>query len=84
MQWQEAPSCKCFGDVPTSLRLYGELEQDTECLGTYLLAPQRIANGKPVWQHATADRWIAVGSDGNWRVQEGKGVDVEDAGFMRL
>jgi hypothetical protein len=82
--WQEAPSCKCVGDVPTSLSLCGELEHKTECLGTYLLAPQRIANGKPVWKHATEDKWIAVGSDGNWFVQEGKGVDVEDAGFMRL
>ena len=84
IKWQEALSCKCFGDVPTSLSLCGELEHKTECLGTYLLGPQRIANGKPVWKHATADKWIAVGSDGNWFVQEGKDVDFKDAGFMRL
>ena len=82
--WLVPPSCKCFGDVPTSLSLCGELEYMTTCLGTYLLAPQRTANGMPVWKHASEDRWIAVGSDGKWMVQEGKGVDIKDAGFMRL
>ena len=62
--WQKAPSCKCFGDVPTSMSLCGELKHMTPCLGTYLLAPQRTAYGKPVWKHASADRWIAWASDG--------------------
>jgi hypothetical protein len=44
--------------VPTTLRLYGELKHMTECLGTYLLAPQRTAHGKPVWEHETEDRLI--------------------------
>ncbi|KOO34664.1 hypothetical protein Ctob_015775 [Chrysochromulina tobinii] len=83
--WQKAPSCKCFGDVPTSMSLCGELEHwPPECLGTYLLAPQRTANRKPVWKHATEDRWIACISTGIWKVQEGVDVGVKDAGFMTL
>ena len=70
-QWLKAPTCKCFGDVPTSMSLCGELKHKTECLGTYLLAPQRTAQGKPVWKHATKDRWIAWASVGKWMVQEG-------------
>ena len=83
-QWVKAPTCKCFGDVPTSLSLCGELKHKTECLGTYLLAPQRTVYGKPVWKHATADRWIACISTGIWKVQEGVDVGVKDAGFMKL
>ena len=82
--WQKAPSCKCFGDVPTSMSLCGELKRMTTCLGTYLLAPQRTANRKPVWKHATEDRWIACISTGIWKVQEGVDVGVKDAGFMTL
>ena len=71
-------------DVPTSMSLCGELKHKTECLGTYLLAPQRTVYGKPVWKHATADRWIACISTGIWKVQEGVDVGVKDAGFMKL
>ena len=45
-------------DVPTSMSLCGELKHQTTCLGTYLLAPQRTAHGKPVWEHETEDRLI--------------------------
>ena len=71
-------------DVPTSLSLCGELDHKTECLGTYLLAPQRTAHGKPVWKHATEDRWIACISTGIWKVQEGVDVGVNALGFMKL
>ena len=83
--WQKAPSCKCFGDVPTSMSLCGELKHlSPECLGTYLLAPQRIAHGKPVWKHTTEEKWIACISTGIWKVQEGVDVGVNAAGFMTL
>ena len=82
--WVKAPSCKCFGDVPTSMSLCGELEHKTACLGTYMLAPHRTANGKPVWKHASEDRWIACISTGIWKVQEGVAVGVNTLGFLKL
>jgi hypothetical protein len=83
-EWVKATPCKCFGDVPTSLSLYGELEHHTECLGTYLLAPQRTAHGKPVWKHEMEDRWIAWASAGKWMVQPGANVGVDGAAYMQL
>ena len=82
--WQKAPSCKCFGDVPTSMSLCGELKHMTTCPGTYMLAPQRTAHGKPVWKHASVDRWIAWASDGKWMIQEGADVGVNGSAFMIL
>ena len=69
---------------PTSMSLCGELKHMTTCPGTYMLAPQRIAHGKPVWKHASVDRWIAWASDGKWKVQEGVDVGVNALGFMKL
>ena len=84
-EWQKAPSCKCFGDVPTSLSLCGELERMASCLGTYLLEPQLTAHGKPVWKLATGDRWIAWASDGKWMVQYcEEDVGVNNKAFMQL
>jgi hypothetical protein len=83
-QWVKAPTCKCFGDVPTSMSLCGELKHQTTCLGTYLLAPQRTAHGKPVWKHASEDRWIALGSHGIWVVQQGANVGVDAVCYMLL
>jgi len=84
-QWVKAPTCKCFQNAPTSMSLCGDLEVKTECLGTYFLAPQRTAHGKPVWKHATEDRWIAWASDGKWKVQPGVHVGgVNALGFMKL
>jgi hypothetical protein len=83
-EWVKAPSCKCFGDVPTSMSLCGELKIQTACLGTYMLAPQRTAHGKPVWKHATEDRWIAWASNGKWMVQPGANVGVKVSGYMLL
>ena len=56
----------------------------TTCPDTYMLAPQRIAHGKPVWKHASVDRWIAWASDGKWMIQEGADVGVNGSAFMIL
>jgi hypothetical protein len=71
-------------DVPTSMSLCGELKIQTACLGTYMLAPQRTAHGKPVWKHATEDRWIAWASAGKWSVQPGANVGVDAISYMLL
>ena len=42
---------------PATLGLSGALEEHTACLGVYWLVPGREANGRPVWKHASADRW---------------------------
>jgi hypothetical protein len=85
-QWVKAPpTFKCFGDVPTSLSLCGELKTFTACLGTYLLAPQRTAYGQPVCKHVTADRWIALASAERWIVQFSEDhVGVNNIAFMQL
>jgi serine/threonine protein kinase len=77
-------STSAHSSVPTSLRLCGELKHMTACLGTYLLAPQRTAHGKPLWKHATEDRWIAWATVGKWAVQPGANVGVDAICYMLL
>ena len=44
---------------PTSLVLSGELKDQESCLGVYTLVEDFSANGCPVWQHSSRDRYIA-------------------------
>lgn len=70
-------------DFPPTLVLSGKSKHQHECLGMYSRV-ERKANGRPVWKHASFDRWIAKGSDAYWRVQEEKDVGVRNAGWMQL
>jgi len=77
-----ALACVVVGnDAPLNLFLSGELEHQRNCFGVYSLVDGEVY-GRPVWKHASKNRWIAKGSDGQWYVQEEEDVGVDDFGFM--
>ena len=69
--------CTAKFEAPAVLRLSGSLQHQKECLGEYTLT-ERVAYGRPVWKHASEDRWIARHSDGDWCVQYGERVGKEE------
>ena len=52
----------------------GALTHNVSCLGVYSLVEERRANGRPVWKHGQADRWLARTRDGDWGVQQEKNL----------
>lgn len=61
---------ECVADPPRSLELVGDLQDRKQCLGKYVLVPDRRVHGYPVWKQTRVDRWIAkAGGDLGWVVQ---------------
>ena len=65
--WQEPT-------LPVRLIFSGALTHNVSCLGVYSLVEERRANGRPVWKHGQADRWLARTRDGDWGVQQEKNL----------
>ena len=74
-----SPSLACTAkvEVPPKLRLTGTLEYQKNCLGEYALTERQVC-GRPVWKHASEDRYVAKSSNGNWVVVK-KGEDAHNA-----
>lgn len=58
------------------------------CHGRYALEAGREAFSKPVWKHASRDRWIAMSDTGYWTIMEEEWVGVAGGGgataFLQL
>ncbi len=77
---------KCLADpkAPASLSFSGKVQHQKDCLGRYVLVPQRKVNGMPCWKHSNEDRWIVKGAEFGWLVQRNDEVGASNVSCMRL
>merc|ERR1712190_171485 len=74
--------------VPEKLHVNvpGGTQDQSKCTGKYTVVPYANANGKPVWVHSRADRWLYYGNDGFWYVGDEEEHDLNfdcDQGYVR-